>query len=61
MEPSDLLLLARACEQFDLAEEARKTLATEGKFLKDERKGTLFAHPAVTVMRNATTLAARVS
>ena len=60
MEPSDLLVLARACEQFDLAEEARRTLVAEGKYLRDDRKGMKYPHPAIKIQRDATTLLARL-
>lgn len=46
------LLLAKALEAFDRAEQARRTLAKEGIIVRD-RFGQLHTHPAVTIERDS--------
>ena len=46
-------LLTMACEQWDLAQRARERLAQDGDYVTD-RYGQVQPHPAIKVMREAT-------
>ena len=59
MEDTDLKLLTLAAENLDIAEEARKTLLTEGRYYVDS-KGIQRAHPLVKAQKDAMILFARI-
>jgi len=59
MDETDVRGLIRACEQYDIADWARDTLKAEGRVLTDT-KGTKYAHPAVKMEKDSTTLAQRI-
>ena len=56
---SEYVLLRHACESYDLAEQARRTLHTEGLTVRDP-KGQTKAHPAVAIARDARAAYARL-
>jgi P27 family predicted phage terminase small subunit len=58
-EDTDLKLLTLACENFDIAENARKTLLTDGRFYTDTKK-IMHPHPLVKIEKDAMTLAVRI-
>ncbi|MGX4804353.1 P27 family phage terminase small subunit [Bradyrhizobium guangdongense] len=51
-EPHHIILLTKACEAFDRAEDARKVIAKEGMTYQD-RFGSPRAHPAVAIERDS--------
>jgi P27 family predicted phage terminase small subunit len=59
MSDTDLRVLTKAAEQFDISEETRRVLRTEGRWYTDP-KGIMRAHPAVKIEKDSTTLAARL-
>ena len=56
---AEYVLLRHACEAYDLAEQARKTLRAEGLTVTDT-KGQRKAHPAVAIARDARAAFARL-
>lgn len=59
MSDTDLRVLTKACEQFDLAEEVRHALLKEGRWYEDAR-GIKRLHPAVKMEKDATRLACKL-
>jgi phage terminase small subunit len=59
MEATDIIVLTKACEQFDLAETARKVLKAEGYFYVDP-KGIKRIHPMAKAAKDATMLGAKL-
>jgi len=59
LEPNHLLLLAKALEAFDRAEQARNVIRRDGMFISD-RYGQPRPHPAVQIERDSRDALARL-
>lgn len=60
LEPHHHRLLQLACESWDRGQRAREELAQHGGVTFKDEKGTIRAHPAVAIQRDAAILFARV-
>ena len=60
LEPHHLRLLQAACEAWDRMTQARQALADHGGLTFTDERGTIRAHPAVAMERDARTAFARL-
>ena len=60
LEPHHLRLLQAACEAWDRMGQARQALADHGRLTFTDERGTIRAHPAVAMERDARTAFARL-
>lgn len=60
LEPHHLRLLQSACEAWDRMQQARQALADHGSLTFTDERGTIRAHPAEAMERNARIAFARL-
>ncbi|MES2001577.1 MAG: P27 family phage terminase small subunit [Pseudomonadota bacterium] len=60
LEPHHLRLLQCACEAWDRQQQARQALLDHGSITFTDQKGTIRAHPAVAIERDARIAFARL-
>lgn len=60
LEPHHLRLLQGACEAWDRMQQARKAIADHGGLTFTDERGTIRAHPAVAMERDARVALARL-
>jgi P27 family predicted phage terminase small subunit len=60
LEPHHLRLLQSACEAWDRMQQARQALADHGALTFTDERGTIRAHPAVAMERDARVAFARL-